>query len=281
MTDLYAVFGNPVHHSKSPDIHTAFALETGEDLRYEARLAPLDGFSGVVRRFFAEGGKGCNITVPFKEEAFRLADELTPRSRLAQAVNTLKAEGGRLAGDNTDGAGLLADIERNLAFPVANRRVLLLGAGGAARGALPVLLQQKPACLVVANRTAGRAVMLADMFRAEGEGTIPQGMGFADLSDLAGSFDLIINATSASLTQEALPLPAKVFAPGCLAYDMMYGKEETPFLAQARAAGVETRAHGLGMLIEQAAEAFFFWRGKRPRTDILRHDMLKKLENPA
>ncbi|MCL2075180.1 MAG: shikimate dehydrogenase [Betaproteobacteria bacterium] len=266
MTDLYAVFGNPIAHSKSPYIHTAFASETGEDLRYEARLAPLDGFSKAARQFFAIGGKGCNITVPFKEEAFSLADELTPRARKAGAVNTLKAEAGRLLGDNTDGAGLLADIEQNLAFPVAGRRVLLLGAGGAARGALPALLARQPLCLVIANRGASRAVSLAEMFQGV------KGMGFADLG---GSFDLIINATSASLAGEALPLPTGIFAPGSLAYDMMYG--DTPFLAQARAAGAGMRAHGLGMLIEQAAEAFFFWRGKRPRTDLLRQKML--LEN--
>ncbi|MCL2021903.1 MAG: shikimate dehydrogenase [Betaproteobacteria bacterium] len=274
MPDLYAVFGNPIAHSKSPYIHTAFALETGEDLRYEARLAPLADFAETARQFFAAGGKGCNITVPFKEEAFRLADDLTPRAREAGAVNTLKAEAGRLLGDNTDGAGLLADIERNLAFTVAGRRVLLLGAGGAARGALPALLLRQTACVVIANRTAERAVALAEIFHTTEHSVA--GVGFADLGD---SFDLIINATAASLTQEALPLPAGVFAPDCLAYDMMYGKGETPFLAQARAAGAKIRAHGLGMLIEQAAEAFFFWRGKRPRTDLLRQEML--LENPV
>jgi len=267
MTDLYAVFGNPIAHSRSPYIHTAFASATGEDLRYEARLAPLDGFSGAVRQFFAEGGKGCNVTVPFKEEAFQLADELTSRARLAGAVNTLKAEAGHLVGDNTDGAGLLADIEQNLAFPIANRRVLLLGAGGAARGAVPALLTRHPACLVIANRTVERAVALAELFSPD-----IQGMGFADLAGFSEPFDLVINATSASLEDKTLPLPAGIFAPASLAYDMMYG-EETPFLKQARAAGVVMRTDGLGMLIEQAAEAFLFWRGKRPATGALRQAM--------
>jgi len=273
MTDLYAVFGNPIAHSKSPAIHAAFALSTGEDLRYEARLAPLDAFSATARQFFAEGGKGGNVTVPFKEEAFRLADELTPRARKAGAVNTLKNEDGHIVGDNTDGAGLLTDIEQNLAFAVTGKRVLLLGAGGAARGALPALVARKPAAIVIANRSAERTLALAEMF--SDEGVAVQGMGFADLS---ASFDLVINATSASLNQETLPIPATVFAPGALAYDMMYGKGETPFLLDARAAGVVLRAQGLGMLIEQAAEAFFFWRGKRPRTDILLKEMAEALE---
>ncbi|MDR1849709.1 MAG: shikimate dehydrogenase [Zoogloeaceae bacterium] len=273
MTDLYAVFGNPIAHSKSPTIHAAFAQATGEDLRYEARLAPLNGFPEAARQFFAEGGKGCNVTVPFKEEAFQLADELTSRARLAGAVNTLKMEAGRLLGDNTDGAGLLVDIEKNLAFSVANKRVLLLGAGGAARGALPALLERHSALLVIANRNVERAVALAELFSSQEKRV--QGMGFADLADFSEPFDLVINATSASLNDAALPLPAAIFAPDCLAYDMMYGREETPFLAQARSAGVLKRAQGLGMLIEQAAEAFLFWRGKRPPTDTLRQTLLQ------
>jgi shikimate dehydrogenase len=261
-TDTYAVFGNPVAHSKSPRIHAAFAAQTGECLRYEARLAPLDGFADAVRQFVHDGGKGANVTVPFKEEAFRLADELSPRARAAGAVNTLRFAAGRIFGDNTDGAGLVRDIERNLAFPIAGRRVLLLGAGGAARGVLLPLLEQNPATLAIANRSADKARALAALAEQSVRAT-----GFAELA--GQQFDLIINATSASLAGASLPLPAGIFAPDSLAYDMMYAQTETPFLAQARNAGAARLADGLGMLAEQAAESFFIWRQKRPQTGDL------------
>jgi shikimate dehydrogenase len=230
-------------------------------MAYEALLAPLDGFAAAVRRFAAEGGRGANVTVPFKEEAFALCDRLSPRAARAGAVNTLSFAGGRIAGDNTDGAGLVRDIEANLGVPLAGRRILLLGAGGAARGALAPLLECRPAALAIANRTADKAVVLAARFADLA--TVDAG-SYADFPGRA--FDVVINATSASLAGAALPLPAGLFARGSLAYDMMYGKGETPFLALARTQGAAQRADGLGMLVEQAAEAFLVWRGVRPDT---------------
>ncbi len=261
MTDRYCVFGNPIGHSKSPAIHTRFAQQTGEEIVYEARLAPIDGFAAAVRDFIALGGRGANVTVPFKEEAFRLCDRHTPRALQAGAVNTLIFAGDGITGDNTDGAGLVQDLNTNLGTVIAGRRVLLLGAGGAARGALGPLLAEKPALLVVANRTAAKAEALAEHFAADGP---VDGCGFTALA--GRHFDLVINATSASLGGEVPPLPAGCYAPGALAYDMMYGKGDTAFLAAARAAGVTRLADGLGMLVEQAAEAFFVWRGVRPVT---------------
>ncbi len=255
MPDRYAVFGNPVAHSQSPRIHALFAAQTGQDMSYEARLAPLDGFAAAVHAFAAAGGKGANVTVPFKEEAFRLATELTPRARAAGAVNTLSFVDGVLAGDNTDGAGLVRDLKANLGCGLAGQRILLLGAGGAARGVILPLLEEHPVSLTIANRTAEKAARLAAVFKVEGGG----------FDRLAGrSFDLVINATSAGLAAAALPLPATIFAPGSLAYEMLYGRA-TPFMAQARAAGCRV-ADGLGMLVEQAAEAFHVWRGVRPAT---------------
>jgi shikimate dehydrogenase len=266
MSDCYAVFGNPVAHSQSPRIHAAFAAQTGEEITYTARLVPLGEFPAAVQQFMAEGGKGANVTVPFKEEAFLLCtlagNTLTPRARQAGAVNTLRFTNNSIAGDNTDGAGLVRDIEKNLGYPLADRRVLLLGAGGAARGVLAPLLECHPATLTIANRTAAKAEALAVEFGTST--TALQGGGFAALE--GQTFDVLINATSASLENVALPLPKGVFGPGCLAYDMMYGKHETPFLAQAHAAGVAWRSDGLGMLLEQAAESFFVWRGMRPET---------------
>ena len=262
MTDRYAVFGNPVGHSRSPRIHALFAQQTAQDLRYEALLAPLDGFAAAVQAFAVGGGCGANVTVPFKEEAFRLATRLTPRAQAAGAVNTLAfgPAGGEILGDNTDGAGLVRDLEFNLGFAVAGRRVLLLGAGGAARGAILPLLQQAPAELCIANRTGDKAAQLAAGFGRPG-GPRLAGGGF---EAAAGHFDLVINATSAGLAAQSLPLPAGIFAPGSLAYEMLYGRE-TPFMAQARAGGAAV-ADGLGMLVEQAAEAFTVWRGVRPAT---------------
>lgn len=259
MPELYAVFGNPIAHSKSPFIHAAFAAQTGADLVYQARLAPVDDFAGALRAFVAEGGRGANVTVPFKEEAFRLCDELTPRAARAGAVNTLSFAGARVLGDNTDGAGLVADIEGNLGVALAGKRVLLLGAGGAARGVIEPLLAAGVGELAVANRSADKAVALAAAFAD----LAPVGGG--SFASLAGrSFDVVINATSASLAGARLPLPDGLFAAEALAYDMMYGKGETPFLAQAREAGAARLADGLGMLVGQAAEAFAVWRGVRP-----------------
>ncbi|MBM4190261.1 MAG: shikimate dehydrogenase [Betaproteobacteria bacterium] len=259
MTDRYTVFGHPIEHSKSPRIHTAFAAQTGQDLSYTATLAPLDGFEAALSAFRAAGGRGANVTVPFKEEAYRLATRLAERARQAGAVNTLLLDGSEIIGDNTDGVGLVRDLTENLQYGLAGKRILVLGAGGATRGILgPILANQGaecPARLFVANRTAAKAVELARLFGCEGGGfdAIP-----------AEPFDIVINATAASLAGEMPPLPAGVFAPGALAYDMMYGRE-TPFLSFASARGACT-ADGLGMLVEQAAEAFWLWRGVRPAT---------------
>jgi len=259
MPDLYAVIGNPVAHSKSPLIHAAFARQTGQDLVYERLLAPKDAFVATANAFRARGGRGLNVTLPFKGEAFRYATRLSERARAAQAVNALKFEGGVIFADNTDGAGLVNDLVRNLGCVISGRRILLLGAGGAARGVIEPLLQQQPAQFVLANRTPDKAQRLAQSFA----GRLEAGT-YAALS--GGQFDLVVNATSASLAGELPPLPPGVFAPGALAYDMMYGKGETPFLAFARGEGAALLADGLGMLVEQAAESFFFWRGLRPDT---------------
>lgn len=263
MTDRYCVFGNPVAHSKSPAIHAAFARQTGQDLRYDAILAPLDGFVAAVADFVAAGGRGANVTVPFKEEAFRLSTRRTARAELAGAVNTLSFDDGEAIGDNTDGAGLVRDLVDNLGYSPAGRRVLLLGAGGAARGALGPLLETAPARLVVVNRTAARAHELAARFAEHfaARDTLA-GRGYDALEGSA--FDLVINATSASLGGDLPALPDGLFAAGSLAYDMMYGQGDTPFMAFARAQGAARVADGLGMLVEQAAEAFFVWRGVRP-----------------
>lgn len=261
MSDPYCVFGNPIAHSKSPAIHAAFAAATGQDLTYSTRLAPLDDFAGAVAAFVAAGGKGANVTVPFKEEAFRLADRLSERAARAGAVNTLAFADGAIFGDNTDGAGLICDIVGNLGVDLAGKRILLLGAGGASRGVIAPLLACAPARLAIANRTAAKAAALAQAFADLA--TVDSG-NFADFE--GKSFDLVINATAASLAGEGLPLPAGIFAAGALAYDMMYGKGETPFLKQAREQGAARCADGLGMLVEQAAEAFLVWRGVRPQT---------------
>jgi shikimate dehydrogenase len=259
MTDRYAVIGNPIAHSKSPEIHAAFARQTGEDLRYERLLAPLDGFGPAVAAFRAAGGRGLNVTLPFKGEAYRLATEATPRARGAAAVNTLRFDGARVYGDNTDGVGLVRDLAANLAVAIEGRRILMVGAGGAARGVIEALLDARPVELVVVNRTGERAAALERQFPGRLRGT-----GFETLP--RHGFDIVINASSAGLSGEAPPLPESAFAAGAAAYDMVYGQGETPFLAFARRSGAARLADGLGMLVEQAAESFFIWRGVRPAT---------------
>ncbi len=263
MTDRYAVIGNPIAHSKSPQIHAVFAGLTFQDMSYEAILAPPDGFAAAVRAFIAAGGRGMNVTVPFKLEAFALADTRSLRAEAAKAVNTLAFSDAGIHGDNTDGAGLVADLTRNLGLELAGKRLLLLGAGGAARGVLLPLLAERPAALTLANRTAAKARQLLAEFLPHADDCPMDAGGFAELA--GRQFDLVINATSASLADEAPPLPAGLYAPGSLAYDMVYGRE-TPFLAAARAQGAARLADGLGMLVEQAAESFFLWRGVRPPT---------------
>ncbi len=256
MPDRYAVFGNPIAHSKSPLIHAAFARQTGQDIAYEARLAPLDGFSQAAIAFAVEGGRGANVTVPFKEEAFRLATQLSERAARAEAVNTLTFRGDNILGDNTDGAGLVRDIRDNLHFSIRGKRILLLGAGGAARGVILPLLEEMPASLAIANRTLEKAEALRDFF---------SGIEASSYENLAGrEFDLVVNATSSGLSDQMPPLPEGIFASGALAYDMMYGRE-TPFMAFARGSDAQI-TDGLGMLVEQAAEAFYLWRGIRPQT---------------
>lgn len=257
MPDRYAVIGNPVAHSNSPLIHAAFARQTGQDLVYGRLLAPEGAFVATANAFRANGGRGLNVTLPFKGEAFRFATDLSARARAAQAVNTLKFEGDAIFADNTDGVGLVNDLVGNLGCTIAGRRVLLLGAGGAARGVINPLFQQQPAQLVLANRSLVNARRLAQ--------SVNPALEVGTYAALAGrQFDLVINATSASLAGELPPLPPGVFARGALAYDMMYGKSETPFLAFARGEGAALLADGLGMLVEQAAESFYIWRGVRP-----------------
>lgn len=257
--DRYVVIGNPITHSKSPEIHARFAAQTGQHLTYERLLAPLDGFAQTVQDLIRLGVKGANVTVPFKLEACALATSLTERAKSAGAVNTLTFGNGVILGDNTDGIGLVTDIMRNAGVELGGKQVLLLGAGGAARGVMLPLLHQGPAQLVVANRTPDKALALAQQFTEYGP------VSAASFDALQTPFDVIINATSASLANDLPPLPAEAFAPGCLAYDMMYAKEPTVFMRAAAAQGATVR-DGLGMLVEQAAEAFFVWRGVRPDT---------------
>jgi shikimate dehydrogenase len=259
MTDKYAVIGNPIAHSKSPLIHAEFARQTGQDMSYEAIESPLDGFAATVNRLRDAGYKGCNITVPFKFGAFQLCNQLTDRARAAQAVNTLSFEDGKILGDNTDGSGLIADIEQNLGCKLLFKKVLLMGAGGAAHGVIRHLFNAG-ASIIIANRTPKKAQQLAAEFA--GCGTV-----FASsYASLAGKqFDVVINATSSSLSDDLPPLPTGIFAPNALAYDMMYGRV-TPFMKFAQEQGAAQVSDGLGMLVEQAAEAFFKWRGVRPDT---------------
>jgi shikimate dehydrogenase len=264
MPDRYAVVGNPVAHSKSPFIHAQFALQTGQDIEYGRLLAPLDGFRATVAEFRAQGGKGLNVTLPFKLEAFALADVRSARALDAEAVNTLSFAHGSIAGDNTDGIGLMRDVESNLRFPLAQRRILLMGAGGAAQGVLMPLLSVRPAQLIIANRTVDKAEQLVGRFAPRAAGAELGALGY---DELAGrSFDLVVNATSASLQDTVPDLPPGLFASGSLAYDMMYGKGPTPFLQRAQALGAAQLADGIGMLVEQAAESFYVWRGVRPDT---------------
>lgn len=264
MSDRYAVVGNPVDHSKSPQIHAAFARQTGQDIEYDRLLAPLDGFEAAARRFFSGGGKGLNVTVPFKHAAWDAVDSHQGDALDAQAVNTIKAEDGKLVGYNTDGAGLVRDIRDNLEFQIAGKRVLLLGAGGATYGVMFPLLREQAKSFVVYNRTLEKAQRLVQHVRTRQALTVTS-LDVVPYSGLANSeFDIVINATSAGLSGEMPQLPAVVFARGALAYDMVYGRD-TPFMAYARQQGART-VDGTGMLVEQAAESFFIWRGVRPQT---------------
>jgi shikimate dehydrogenase len=262
MTDRYAVIGNPIAQSKSPLIHSAFAKATDQDLEYTRLEAPLDGFVAAVCAFRDGGGRGLNVTAPFKLQAFEIATERSEAASIAGAANALKFDGDRIEAQNFDGVGLANDIERNLGVKLAGQRVLMLGAGGAARGAVPPLLARGAREVVIANRTLATAQALARQFAAHGTVTP---CGYADLAGEQG-FDLVLNATSASLTGALPPLPASAMRHAALAYELAYGKGLTPFLRLARDAGVARLADGVGMLAEQAAEAFLWWRGVRPDT---------------
>ena len=281
--DRYFVLGNPVAHSQSPFIHAAFAKQTGQALVYERRLCALAGFAVAVRVLAADGGdeagnaagagpvRGCNVTMPFKFEAFALAAQRTPRAARAQAANVLRFDADGWLADNTDGAGLVHDIEGNAGVPIAGRRVLLIGAGGAAAGVLGPLIACRPALLTVVNRTAANAVALAARHAAWADQhrvalhTGAMDAATAAVAAFGGPFDIVINASASSVAGAAVPIGAEVMATGALVVDLMYGPAAEPFLAWARGHGATTR-DGLGMLVEQAAQAFFLWRGVQPQT---------------
>ncbi|MGI2261294.1 shikimate dehydrogenase [Shewanella sp. GXUN23E] len=271
MSDRYTVFGNPIAHSKSPVIHASFAAQTHQDMSYDTSLVPLDGFEMAVRRFMAQGGRGANVTVPFKEQAYQLCDQLSDEARLAGAVNTLSfSDDGRIYGDNTDGRGLVADLERHIRLQ--GKRILLLGAGGAARGAILPLLQAKPAELVICNRTESKAQALAALFRKYG------GIRAEAITTPGRGFDIVINSTSASLAGELPPVPAEIFNADTLCYDMMYGADMTAFNRWASAQGVIHTLDGLGMLVGQAAIAFKLWRNVMPDVDVVLASLRSRLE---
>lgn len=267
MPDRYAVIGHPIAHSKSPLIHGLFAQATQQDMTYETIDGGADdgGFMRALAAFRAAGGLGLNVTLPFKLQALAAADQASDDARLAGAANALRFEGERIEARNFDGIGLVRDIEVNLGLPLKGQRVLLLGAGGATRGALAPIARAGAARIVIANRTAGKAAALAQEMAPHLPGTVVEGGGFGDLAP-GDAFDIVINATAASLAGEAPAVPASAFAAGALAYDMVYGKGLTPFLKLAQQAGAARVADGVGMLVEQAAEAFAWWRGVRPDT---------------
>ena len=262
-TDLYAVFGQPINHSKSPQIHTLFAKQTQQNLIYQAKEVGADNFKTSANDFFSKGGKGLNCTVPLKELAFQFADKLTPRAEFAKAVNTLILQlDGSILGDNTDGCGLVRDLIINHQISLKEKRILILGAGGASRGIIDPIMQQSPEKIVIANRTVEKSIKLATEFQDLG---VINGGGFGDLAQQ--QFDLILNATSASLSKQLPPLVDNLLAEKGCCYDLAYANEPTTFVRW----GVENKAFksvdGLGMLIEQAAEAFYIWRGIRPNTE--------------
>jgi len=261
--EKYAVIGHPIEHSKSPLIHQAFARQCNKSIVYEKVLAPLDGFAATVARLQADGYLGANVTVPFKFEAFDACQELSARAQAAGAVNTLSFKAAQLLGDNTDGCGLVNDILKHQQTSLVGKTILLLGAGGAAQGVVLPLLEQQPSQLTIANRSLDKAQLMAARFAADAART-QTALQVQTFADLAQGYDVVINATSAGLTDSALQMPALVFQQNTLAYDMMYGRD-TPFMQQARAAGARV-ADGLGMLVEQAAEAFYLWHGVRPDT---------------
>jgi len=259
--DHYAVIGNPIAHSLSPLIHSKFAEQTQQDLNYSAKLVEIGGVKNFVDDFMHKNGKGLNVTVPFKQDAFELASELTPRAQRAGAVNTLILTENNIKGDTTDGTGLLNDLKKNHHLNLKNKHILVIGAGGAVRGVLEPLLLESPASLIIVNRTLSKAKQLADDFSHFGH------LSACSFEQLEGArFDLIINGTSASLSGKLPPLADNLFAKNACAYDMMYAKKNTIFMQWANQQGAEKVFDGLGMLVEQAAESFYLWRGIRPET---------------
>lgn len=271
MTDRYAVIGHPIAHSKSPLIHASFARATAQDIEYGALLAPLDGFGDTINAFRQGGGRGVSVTTPFKVQAYEMATDRLERARLAGASNALKFDGDRIYAENFDGIGLVHDIQENLGFGIKGKRILLLGAGGAAHGLLLPLVEQGPDEVVIANRQVERALEMQRQYQSQGRVI---GTGYEEIAH--ERFDLVVNATSASMRGEELPIRAEVFGPQTLAYELVYGKGLTPFLRQARDAGAKQLVDGVGMLVEQAAEAFFWWRGVRPDT----REVIKQLTVP-
>ena len=262
--DLYAVVGNPISHSKSPRIHSLFASETGEPVEYTAIQAPLDDFAGTVRQFFERGGKGLNVTVPFKEEAWKLADRRTERAQNAGAANTLYLDDeGRLTADNTDGCGIVRDLVVNHGVVLGQARILVLGAGGAVRGVLGPILAEHPAAITIANRTVAKADALVNLFKPVAGETVLSAFGFEKPRE---PFDVIINGTSASLQGDLPPLSPEVLGEQTVVYDMMYSLQTTTFNQWALEQGAQNVHDGLGMLVEQAAESFRIWRGVNPAT---------------
>ncbi|MBY5949302.1 shikimate dehydrogenase [Photobacterium rosenbergii] len=271
--DKYVVFGNPIAQSKSPFIHTLFARQTGQDMSYDAQLAPVDGFKEAAQAFFAAGGRGCNVTMPFKEDAFAYANQLTERARLAGAVNTLKKlDDGVILGDNTDGEGLVQDLLQHSTL-LEGQRVLLIGAGGAARGVVLPLLAQGVGSLTIANRTVEKAQALVELFSSHGP------VEALSLSELEGKeFDVIINSTSASLSGELPGIPSSLIRPEVTCYDMVYGAEPTTFNVWAKELGARVTLDGLGMLVGQAAESFMLWRGLRPGARQVQRELRRTLQ---
>ncbi|MDF2155113.1 shikimate dehydrogenase [Vibrio sp. CAU 1672] len=270
--DRYAVFGNPIGHSKSPFIHTLFARQTNQSLVYTAETAPVDGFIDAAQEFFAEGGKGCNVTLPFKEDAYKFASRLTERAQLAGAVNTLKKlDDGQIIGDNTDGAGLVQDLLQHQVV-LEGARILIIGAGGAARGVIKPLLDQKPTSLTITNRTFSKAQRLAELFAPYGPVTAKE------MDTIDEEYAVIINSTSASLSGELPAISSSIFAANSTSYDMMYGKGLTSFNQWAKEHGAAHAYDGLGMLVGQAAESFMLWRGLRPGAKQILRELRKNLE---
>jgi len=271
LKDQYAVIGNPIEHSKSPDIHLLFADQTGEQLNYEKLLSDEDKFSQTATDFFSNGGKGLNVTVPFKNDACKFVDELTDYAKNAGAVNTIyKDESGKFIGANTDGIGLLRDLKKSLRVQIINKKILIVGAGGATQGIVEPLLQERPSELIIANRTVSKAQAIAEQFKSfANNNSSVKACALNEVPKYA--FDLVLHATSAGLQGNNVELPVEIIGPNTCCYDLLYSDQDTPFMIWAKNNGAEKVVDGFGMLLEQAAEAFYIWRGQRPDTEMAHH----------